>query len=175
MVNKESSKNKDCLLNFSERLLEYVHKTATYYEDKKHKFLYLSMAIIGFSVGFLKFGYDNLFFLVGSSWLILTSLIAIIIYVKTTTTTGVFSELKPSVRFASYNINLEKSVKENYAVYRKKFLSLNKNDILEDNISQIVGLFYMYKEKMKVIKRIAVTIVIGVAGFCICSIFGFVF
>lgn len=154
------------LNDFAQDVVNYTQRTADYYEEKKYKFLTISIGMLGFGATLIGVFKEQYWLVVGSLIMMVFSLLSIIIYAAgSMPTPELKKEFKASLRSGAYNINRKKSMEENYNIYAKKFKQITKKDILNDNISQAMTLFYLCDAKRRVIEKMSSFILVGLSGF----------
>ena len=132
-------------LDFAKYIVQHNHSTANYYEDKKYKFLYLSVGILGFSVAFMRFIGDTPMLLLGATISIIFSFLSIAYY-------AMFS--MPSYTSKTPSIS--------------KIENMSSKQILETYVDYAHTLQKLYVSKVKRIRVMGAFILLGILGFFIC-------
>lgn len=162
------STREDDLIAFSESVLNHSQRLSEYFEEKKYKFLTISIAFLGFGATFASIFSDKIFLVAAALFLTITAVISALIYSNEwSPTIRLRDKLRHSLRFSAYNIDPKKSIDQNYEIYRKKFMKLTEKGIIEDNVAQIVSLFYVYDMKWRTIRKMRLVLLIGIIGFFI--------
>lgn len=103
---------------------------------------------------------------VGSLVMMVFSLAAVLVYlIGSLPTPELKREFAPSVRSAAFSIDKKKDAYTNYNTYFKKFKKMTKEEILKDNVSQAMTLFYLCEGKRRVIERMSWLMFLGLACF----------
>lgn len=152
------------LLQFSRDLVDYNHRTATYYEDKRYRLLWVASAIIGFSATFIAFVQEGFLLYAGVTSLTF-SFLAMAYYAVFAVPTKGTKLAMGKLRFFEHSIDPSKTPEQNYREYHKKATSLSAADIVEENLAHAFALFYLCDPKVRAIKAMNLFLLIGIAGF----------
>ncbi len=152
------------LMQFSRDLVEYNHRTATYYEDKRYRLLWVASAMIGFSATFIAIVKQGLLVYAGACSL-LFAFLAMAYYAVFAVPTKGTKLAMGKLRFFEHSIDPSKTPEENYKKYHDKAVHLTPKGIVDENLAHAFALFYLCDPKVRSIKVMNALLLVGIAGF----------
>ena len=145
------------VLNYSQKVLEYNHHTADYYENKKFMFLKISVALLGFSATFIAALNLDSIVKIGGLVLLTCSVASLLSFA--------FLSLPTYIQKRGLGLRSESSLKQDIKSYKKKFENLKEKDMLNENTIQSFNLLNLISKKRKVINIMSFFIILGLVFF----------
>lgn len=154
------------VIQLSRDLVDYNHRTAVYYEDKRYRLLWLSTGLVGFTATFMTMFKEHS---TGAGIALGLALLSIVAYVVMSTP-RTKAVLGKGLRSAGI-IDVSKTPEKNLGKYYAAVAGMSASDVLKENTAQALALFYLYKSKIRSIKVMTAFILLSVGVFSVSVLF----